>query len=72
MVIIVIVVLAFITIQKLRDFPPESNCCRNPWNANNTTCWDCKEFNFFEKIIYVWRYPAEVKPADGYGRPKED
>ena len=72
MVLIVAVILAFITIQKLKDFPPNNNCCRNPRNASSNTCWDCREFNLFEKIIHVWRYPAEVKPAEGYGQPKED
>ena len=62
MVIIVLVVLGFITIHRLRDFPPADNCCRHYRNVNSTTCWACDEFNVFERIIYVWRYPNGGRP----------
>lgn len=53
--IIVFTAFAFITGAKLKDFP-NTNCCKDINYPESTVCKNCTDYNFAEKVIYVWKF----------------
>ncbi|NLL01406.1 MAG: hypothetical protein GX265_00030 [Mollicutes bacterium] len=49
-------VLSMITYYKMKDFPTDSDCCKNIKNPSSTVCLKCNDYNFIEKIVYVWKF----------------
>ena len=45
----VIFVLSMITYYKMKDFPTDSDCCKNIKNPSSTVCLKCNDYNFIRK-----------------------
>lgn len=59
LLVIVGVVFSFITYNKMKDFPT-GNCCKDIKNTESKTCKKCDNYKWYEKAIYVWKFPANV------------
>lgn len=56
LIIIVFTVFSLFTYNKLKNYPEDNACCKDIRNTASKVCQDCTKYNYFEKIIYVWKF----------------
>lgn len=56
LLIVVVMIFSFLTYTKLKDYPADNACCKDLKNVSSKVCKDCTKYNYFEKIIYVWKF----------------